>query len=157
MLSHGGGGEQQRFYANTFRAIDAPSPGAHLHAQAADLRRHQRAVEPHAEEIGKHAEIDEQGRYPVRFFSIPRHSAPASARRCPVRMAQPHAGPNYGFHFPLKPGIEVLVGFTDGDPRPAPHRRNRAQPHHAVPGHEAELPVQPVQTVSGIFMELKDV
>src|SRR4029079_9294314 len=29
---------------------------------------------------------------------------------------QPHAGANYGMHFPLRPGTEVLVGFVNGDP-----------------------------------------
>ncbi|MDR2801146.1 MAG: phage baseplate assembly protein V [Desulfovibrio sp.] len=33
---------------------------------------------------------------------------------------QPHAGSSSGIHFPLLKGVEVLVGFTDGDPdRPA--------------------------------------
>jgi type VI secretion system secreted protein VgrG len=34
----------------------------------------------------------------------------------PVRMLQNHAGENYGTHFPLKPGIEVLIAFVGGDP-----------------------------------------
>src|SRR5690606_34820472 len=32
------------------------------------------------------------------------------------RMAQPHTGPGYGFHFPLRHGVEVLITFIDGDP-----------------------------------------
>ena len=31
-------------------------------------------------------------------------------------MAQPHAGPGYGFHFPLRDGAEVVLTCIDGDP-----------------------------------------
>ncbi len=31
-------------------------------------------------------------------------------------MLQNHAGEDYGTHIPLKPGIEVLVAYIDGDP-----------------------------------------
>jgi uncharacterized protein (DUF2345 family) len=34
----------------------------------------------------------------------------------PVRMMQPHAGPDYGMHFPLRPGTEVLIACVNGDP-----------------------------------------
>ena len=33
-----------------------------------------------------------------------------------VRMAQPHAGPGYGFHFPLRDGVEVMLTCIEGDP-----------------------------------------
>lgn len=33
-----------------------------------------------------------------------------------VRMAQAHGGAGHGMHFPLRPGTEVLLAFTDGDP-----------------------------------------
>ncbi len=93
----------------------------------------------------------------MRFFFDP---SPLAARRystLPVRMAQPHAGPSYGQHFPLKPGIEVLVAFSEGDP-------DRPFILGSVPN-----PVTPslvtrqsylfnkIQTVSGIFIEMKDV
>jgi len=31
-------------------------------------------------------------------------------------MAQPHAGAGYGFHFPLRDGVEVLITCVEGDP-----------------------------------------
>jgi type VI secretion system secreted protein VgrG len=61
------------------------------------------------------AQIDEQGRYLVRFLfdqSPPNDRAPSR----PVRMAQNHVGESYGAHNPLKPGTEVLLSFIDGDP-----------------------------------------
>ncbi len=68
-----------------------------------------------ADEKGKYAEIDDQGRYRIKFLfdTVTPDGKPASRY---VRMAQPHAGAGYGFHFPLRPGIEVLLTFIDGDP-----------------------------------------
>jgi uncharacterized protein involved in type VI secretion and phage assembly len=38
-----------------------------------------------------------------------------------IRMAQPHARPGYGFHFPLREAVEVMLTCIDGDPdRPIP-------------------------------------
>ncbi len=61
------------------------------------------------------AQIDDQGRYMVRFLfdtAPPEGAAPSR----PVRMAQNHVGENYGTHHPLKPGMEVILSFIDGDP-----------------------------------------
>ena len=68
-----------------------------------------------ADEKGKYAEVDDQGRYRVKFLfdTVTPDGKPASRY---VRMAQPHSGAGYGFHFPLRPGIEVLMTFVDGDP-----------------------------------------
>jgi type VI secretion system secreted protein VgrG len=71
---------------------------------------------------GKYAELDEQGRYKIKFF-FPEKVFAADAevtqdgnRSIPVRMMQSYAGPNSGIHFPLLKGVEVLTAFTDGDP-----------------------------------------
>jgi type VI secretion system secreted protein VgrG len=61
------------------------------------------------------AKIDDQGRYMVRFLFDPNAASGQQVSR-PVRMIQNHAGENYGTHFPLKPGIEVLIAFMGGDP-----------------------------------------
>lgn len=61
------------------------------------------------------AKIDDQGRYMVRFLFDPGAASGQLLSR-PVRMLQNHAGEGYGTHFPLKPGIEVLVAFVGGDP-----------------------------------------
>lgn len=62
-----------------------------------------------------YAELDEDGRYKVRFLFDAAESAKAQASH-PVRMMQPHSGPGYGMHFPLRAGIEVALTFVDGDP-----------------------------------------
>ena len=63
----------------------------------------------------KYAQLDEQGRYMIRFLFDTTAPGERPASR-PVRMLQNHVGEGYGTHFPLKPGIEVVIGFIDGDP-----------------------------------------
>ncbi|MDR1080698.1 MAG: type VI secretion system Vgr family protein [Deltaproteobacteria bacterium] len=60
-------------------------------------------------------EMDEWGRYRVLFpFDL---SERANGKASPwIRLAQPSLGAGYGQHFPLTPGCEVQVAFTDGDP-----------------------------------------
>ncbi|WP_370646601.1 DUF2345 domain-containing protein [Chromobacterium sp. Beijing] len=58
--------------------------------------------------------IDLQGRYCVRLpFDLDEWSPGGDSR--PLRLARPYAGPEYGLHFPLHPGTEVLVSFVLGD------------------------------------------
>jgi type VI secretion system secreted protein VgrG len=157
-LAHGGTGE--RAYRNTFRAIDAATPyrPPRLTPKPRIAGYLSARVEPGTSGApGNYAELDDQGRYTVRFFwdPSPLGARPFSSMR--VRMAQPHAGPSYGHHFPLKPGIEVVVAFAEGDP-------DRPVILGAVPNPITPSPVtQPsylfnkIQTASGIFMEMKDV
>ena len=104
-------------YRNTFRAIPAdrpfrpervtPRPRIHglVHGVVDDGRTG----------VDQIAQIDEQGRYTVRFlFDL--QSQPDRNASLPIRMLQAHVGENYGHHAPLKPGTEVLVGFVHGDP-----------------------------------------
>ncbi|MEZ4294667.1 MAG: type VI secretion system tip protein TssI/VgrG [Polyangiaceae bacterium] len=64
---------------------------------------------------GDYAELDDHGRYHLRMM-YDRSGRTDLGATHPVRMMQPHAGANYGMHFPLRPGAEVLVGFVNGDP-----------------------------------------
>lgn len=68
-----------------------------------------------AEAKDGYAELDDEGRYRVRFKFDTSDAADGKASHL-VRMAQPHAGPGYGFHFPLRHGVEVLLTCIDGDP-----------------------------------------
>ncbi len=64
---------------------------------------------------GDYADIDDWGRYRVRFmFDTSGPMEGKASRAC--RMMQPHAGGGYGMHFPLRRGVEVLITFIDGDP-----------------------------------------
>lgn len=102
-----------------------------------------------------YAPIDEHGRYRVRFLfdTTPAGTRPVS---CPVRMLQNHVGENYGTHFPLRAGAEVLVGFVNGD-------LDRPVIVGAVPNPLKPSPVtarEPVahriRTASGITFEIVD-
>jgi type VI secretion system secreted protein VgrG len=64
---------------------------------------------------GQYAEIDDEGRYKVKLPFDQSDSSDGKASRW-TRMAQPYAGADYGMHFPLHKGIEVLLTFIDGDP-----------------------------------------
>ncbi len=63
----------------------------------------------------EYAEVDDQGRYRVRFVFDTVGEGERQASR-PIRMMQPHTGAGYGMHFPLRNGVEVLIGFVGGDP-----------------------------------------
>ena len=62
-----------------------------------------------------YAQIDDHGRYVVRFAfdESTLANGKASTR---VRMMQPHGGGVEGWHFPLRKGTEVLFTFLGGDP-----------------------------------------
>lgn len=64
---------------------------------------------------GDYADVDDQGRYRVRFLFDTADRGEEQASR-PIRMMQPHSGPGYGMHFPMRGGVEVALSFVDGDP-----------------------------------------
>lgn len=107
--------DETRVLTNTFRAI--PRERA--------FRPERRTPRPRVQGMltgvidaavrDEYASIDEHGRYRVKLLFDA--SGPAEGHASlPIRMAQSHAGPGYGMHFPLRPGIEVLIAFVDGDP-----------------------------------------
>jgi type VI secretion system secreted protein VgrG len=59
--------------------------------------------------------LDEQGRYTVRLPYDLSDTEQAEASH-QVRMMQPYGGNNYGFHFPIHAGTEVVLGHLDGNP-----------------------------------------
>lgn len=101
------------------------------------------------------AHLDDDGRYRLRFLFDMNDPADRVPSR-PIRMAQPHAGANYGMHFPLKPGIEVLVICVNGDP-------DRPIIAGAVPNTITPTPVDArvntlnrIKTETGILFEAGD-
>jgi type VI secretion system secreted protein VgrG len=111
----GFGEREGQAYVNEFHAIPAATvfrparvtPKPRVHGAITGI------VE--AAERGQYAEIDDGGRYHVRFMFDVGEAAHGGASRL-VRMAQPHAGPGYGFHFPLRDGVEVMLTCIEGDP-----------------------------------------
>lgn len=153
-----GGETTQTTYRNTFRAV--PSGFTYRTPRTTPWPRIDGLLTGVIEATAQGgsselAWIDDQGRYMVRFLFHTAASAQPKTSK-PVRMMQPHAGPGYGMHFPLKPGVEVLIAFMDGDPdRPlivgtAP---NPLTPSPVVAGNSKE---NIVRTRSGARIRLID-
>jgi len=92
---------------------------------------------------GHFAELDDDGRYHVRM-QYDRSGRTDLGATHPVRMMQPHAGANYGMHFPLRPGTEVLIGFVNGDP-------DRPIIVGTAPNPTTESPVQHVNETQNVL------
>ncbi|MEM9667232.1 MAG: type VI secretion system tip protein TssI/VgrG, partial [Bacteroidota bacterium] len=64
---------------------------------------------------GPYAYLDDQGRYRFRAL-FDQSSTGAATASLAARKAEPHAGTNYGIHFPDHAGNEVVLAFENGDP-----------------------------------------
>jgi type VI secretion system secreted protein VgrG len=144
-------------YSNTFRAVPAGRPfrPARVTPKPRISGLVTGIVETRQGEVRDHAELDDEGRYRVRFLF---DTAPAGERKASkrVRQIQPSAGPGYGIHFPLKPGVEVALAFVDGDP-------DRPLIVGAVPNPITPTPVAArhhtanrIQSRAGILVEIED-
>ena len=107
--------EESLQYSNQFKAIAAD----------VQFRPERQVPRPHihgcvngfvdASGSGEYAELDHEGRYKIRLpFDLAGHTGGKASHW--IRMAQPYAGPGYGFHCPLHKDCEVLVTFIDGHP-----------------------------------------
>ena len=145
-------------YENRFVAIPAErayrpprrTPRPRVHGLLSGI-----VVDAMGSETGANPSIDEHGRYLVRLLF---DAAGAGERRAshPIRMVQPLAGAGYGMHFPLRPGAEVAIGFSDGDP-------DRPVILGSIPNHMTPSPVardnalkSTIKTATGILVEMKD-
>jgi type VI secretion system secreted protein VgrG len=155
--THGGDGVKR--YENRFRAVPGgrtyrpprvtPRPRIHGLLTA--------RVEPREDQaIGKVAEIDEHGRYTIRFYfdTSPFGGRPKSSHR--VRLIQHHVGPDYGTHLPLKAGVEVLVAFVDGDPDRPLIVGAAPNPVTPSPVNNFDAKMHRIKTASGILIQMKD-
>lgn len=116
----GDGGVAEDRYLHHFEAAPVDA------VQRPRRRERPRAVAPHVAvvvgEAGSSEEIvtDHYGRVRVRFFWDDPDARSGAQRgtsaSCWLRVAQPWAGPGWGFHFTPRVGMEVIVHFLDGDP-----------------------------------------
>ncbi|MFO0603174.1 MAG: type VI secretion system tip protein TssI/VgrG [Polyangiales bacterium] len=100
---------------------------AEVEATPKDLQYRAPAKTPvprvHGVEVGRvdgptdsdYAQVDEHGRYRVDIL-FDEIDHPGGVSSTWLRMIQPHAGAPEGYHFPLRKGTEVTVGFVGGDP-----------------------------------------
>jgi len=63
---------------------------------------------------GQYADIDDQGRYKVKLPFDLADAKDGEASKA-MRMAQPYSGADFGMHFPLHKGTEVILSHIDGD------------------------------------------
>ncbi|APR84291.1 VgrG protein [Minicystis rosea] len=156
---HGSGGDAKPSYRGTFNATSAKltfrparvTPKPRIHGVLTGV-----VEQDPADPVGQYAKIDDHGRYTIKLLFDTTAPGQRKASR-PIRMIQPHVGADYGMHFPLKPGVEVLLVFADGDP-------DRPLIVGAVPNPETPSPVTSVnslanrlKTASGVLVEMKDI
>lgn len=160
------GDSKPSHYSNSFEAVKAKKVDAKN--QALTYRPERRTPKPRIagivtgviqalgeNQLQGYQHIDAQGRYIVKL-----HLDQGTKVMPRMRMAQPHAGGDYGHHFPLRPGCEVVVGFLNGDPdRPmilgAVPNPVRVSPVLAAKTQEP-LDISRIKTRSGVLIEISD-
>lgn len=144
-------------YRNTFEAIPAsrefrparttgwPSIKGVMHARV------------DSEGEGDVAELDDHGRYKLRFpfDEYEADAAPGKASRW-VRMAQPYAGPMAGMHFTLLKGTEVVVIHVDGDPDRPLIAGAVPNPEHVAPTYSGNPTQNQILTPTGNQFQMDD-
>ena len=120
-------GSRDQTYRNRFSAVAAHLPyrPPTLPEPKVSGSLNARVVSP---DNYTYAYLDHMGRYRVRLpFDLDEWSPGGDSR--PVRLAKPYAGPDYGQHFPLHEGTEVMLSFVQGNPdRPYIVKRNKKYP-----------------------------
>ncbi|PTN36018.1 type VI secretion system Vgr family protein [Desulfonatronum sp. SC1] len=143
------------FYRNTFDCIPAGTQFRPAQATAKPRISGTVTARIDAAGSGQYAELDGHGRYKVvlPFDLSGREGGKASTW---LRMSSPYAGEDYGMHFPLHKGTEVLLSFEEGDiDRPiivgAVH--NAEKPNLITSGTEA---INAIRTAAGNHIAMGD-
>ena len=104
---------------------------------------------------GEYAYLDDQGRYRIKpMFDV--GSAKEGEASHPVRMMQPSAGANYGMHFPLHAGTEVVIACMNGDPDRPVILGAMANPASMSPVTSANASQHTVRTFGGNELTMDD-
>lgn len=142
VVSLGGDGTD---YRNTFVAIPAVTPFRPERVTPKPRLYGTVNATVDAAADGTYAEVDDQGRYKVILpFDLSGRKDGKASRF--VRMAQPYAGPEYGMHFPLHKGTEVLLTCIDGD-------LDRPIICGAVPNPDTASPVTKANQTSSVIRD----
>ena len=104
---------------------------------------------------GETAELDEVGRYKVKLPWDVLGPEGSTASRW-IRMAQPYSGANYGTHFPLHRGAEVLLAHIGGDPDRPVIVGAVPNAHTVSPSTGKNATQSVIQSASGIRLEMED-
>lgn len=101
------------------------------------------------------AQIDEHGRYKVRFKFDESGEVDGKASAW-VRMMQPTGGGTEGVHFPLRKGTEVLLSFLAGDPDRPVIAGAAPNAHKPSPVDSGSATKNVLQSGSGNRVEMDD-
>ncbi len=148
------GGESKIIYSNTFQCMPAETVyRPTLHTSKPRIHGVLSAKVDGVD--GKYAYLDEDGRYHAKlpFDLTDRKDGQASL---PVRMNQPYGGPNYGMHFPVHNGNEIVLGFEEGDPDRPIALGTVPNPANASPVNNRNVSESIIRTASGHQIKLDD-
>jgi type VI secretion system secreted protein VgrG len=101
-------------YWNKITCIPAETPYVGYYPIQNNYQANTLATIESAEENPGQPYLDDLGRYRVRF-GFDKSDAPKGKASPPVRLAQPLSGEEFGIHWPLHAGTQVLIGFENGD------------------------------------------
>ena len=102
-----------------------------------------------------YASLDEQGRYHVKLpFDLA--NTERGMASLPVSLAQPYAGPNYGTHFPVHNGNDIVLGFVDGDLDRPIALGALPNPSHSSPVNDRNHKESVIRTASGHELRMSD-
>ncbi|MEO6098021.1 MAG: type VI secretion system tip protein TssI/VgrG [Fibrobacteria bacterium] len=146
--------QEQVIYSNSFHCIPAnavfrpslltPKPRIHgiLSAKVDGME-------------GQYAYLDDDGRYHAKLpFDLT--DAKDGQASLPVRLNQPYGGPNYGMHFPVHNGNEMVLGFEDGDPDRPIMLGTVPNPSNGSPVNKRNVSESIIRTASGHQIRLDD-
>jgi type VI secretion system secreted protein VgrG len=104
---------------------------------------------------GQYAFLDDDGRYHAKlpFDLTDKKDGRASL---PIRMNQPYGGPNYGMHFPVHVGNEIVLAFEDGDPDRPMALGTVPNPSTASPVNKRNPSESIIRTATGHQIRLDD-
>ena len=104
---------------------------------------------------GKYAFLDEDGRYRATLpFDL---TNPKDGKgSLPIRLTQPYGGPNYGMHFPLHNGNEMVLSFEDGDVDRPIALGTVPNPNNGSPVNKRNNHESLIKTASGHQIRLDD-
>jgi type VI secretion system secreted protein VgrG len=104
---------------------------------------------------GQYAFLDDDGRYHAKlpFDLTDKKDGQASL---PIRMNQPYGGPNYGMHFPVHIGNEIVLAFEDGDPDRPMALGTVPNPSTASPVNKRNPSESIIRTATGHQIKLDD-
>ena len=88
-------------------------------------------------QAGPYAYLDEEGRYHAKM-PFDRTDLTDGGATLPIRMSQPYGGPNYGMHFPVHNGNDIVLGFIDGNVDRRHRPGHRAQPQQRLARNQQE-------------------